>query len=74
MQDNTPDKEIIAKLEKEVEKVTLSLENGGLRGDEKNLDSTALNTELAKKDRELIAKVTKLTISSPYLCLVYKEN
>ncbi|XP_053407829.1 centrosome-associated protein CEP250-like isoform X3 [Mercenaria mercenaria] len=50
------EKELIGKLENEVEKVTSNMEIGGQRPDDISHDSAALNTELAKKDRELNAK------------------
>ncbi|XP_060555067.1 centrosomal protein of 290 kDa-like [Ruditapes philippinarum] len=50
------EKELIIKLETEVEKVTSNMEDGGHRPDDISHDPAALNTELAKKDRELNAK------------------
>lgn len=51
------EKEMINKIETEVFKVRADLDDGGHRPADICNDTCALTTELAKKDRELTAKV-----------------
>lgn len=48
---------MVDKIEKEVAKVRAELIDGGHRPSDISMDTGALTTELAKKDRELTAKV-----------------
>lgn len=70
LQDNVNERDLIGKLENEVDKVTSSMEEGGHRLDDITFDPAALNTELVKKDRELNAKVRKLTFSFGLIVLL----
>jgi len=56
-QESLTDKEVIKKVENEVTKVISNMADRGHRPDDISHDTAALNTELAKKDRELTAKV-----------------
>ena len=51
------EKQMIDKIENEVSRVRAELMEGGHRPDDISKDTGALTTELAKKDRELMAKV-----------------
>ena len=48
---------MVDKIENEVSRVRAELTEGGHRSDDISKDTGALTTELAKKDRELTAKV-----------------
>ena len=51
------EKQMVEKIENEVSKVRAELTTGGHRPDDISRDTGALTTELAKKNRELVAKV-----------------
>ena len=61
LQNLTSEKELIEKMEKEVERVRAELTDGGHRPSDISMDTGALTIELAKKDRELAAKVIQRT-------------
>ena len=51
------EKDMVDKIEKEVAKVRAELIDGGHRPSDISMDTGALTSDLAKKDRELTAKV-----------------
>lgn len=62
IQNTTSDKEIVSRVEEEVRKVVSKVADGSSRHDNITTDTAALSGQLAKKDRELTAKVLLHTL------------